>query len=409
MFAKHVNETDSLVHYRTQIILHVVIACYAVITVTILLLTPKSVQNFIAVLLAVGITGLSLIAYRTHRAQIARARSDSLVSQKTIRTGQDTQLMDMAAMLSDVIGIWKQHARQAEELTEQEVTNLCGRFAQLDRNLKASIEASRITVSDGIGETPEMDVKGIFETSENELLSVLRSLIDAMADKQEMLANVRNLSEFMDELKIMSDEVGKIASQTNLLALNASIEAARAGEHGRGFSVVADEVRQLSMQSGKTGQDIGKKIAAVLSAMDETLEKAEATAEKEAVIAENSGKHINQVLEKLRNVTQKFSESSELLQKEGLEISNELNAVLVSLQFQDRVSQILEASCGNMDFVDSYVTDVAVRQASEEEAVMVDTAYVMSCMRDKYTMEEQHEAHGEENTGKQDSDEITFF
>jgi len=67
---------------------------------------------------------------------------------------------------------------------------------------------------------------------------------------------MKAMSEASQKIVEMMELINEITFQTNLLSVNAAVEAARAGEHGRGFSAVADEVRNLAKRSSSSAKDI---------------------------------------------------------------------------------------------------------------------------------------------------------
>jgi NO-binding membrane sensor protein with MHYT domain/methyl-accepting chemotaxis protein len=85
------------------------------------------------------------------------------------------------------------------------------------------------------------------------------AVTDAEKTNQEIMSLADSAGKIGDVIKLIQN----IAAQTNLLALNATIEAARAGAAGRGFSVVAAEVKSLSVQTAKATNDIAGQIGSV--------------------------------------------------------------------------------------------------------------------------------------------------
>ncbi|MBT2293111.1 methyl-accepting chemotaxis protein [Paenibacillus albidus] len=80
---------------------------------------------------------------------------------------------------------------------------------------------------------------------------------------------LQKLARQAGDISRITDSITEISKQTNILSLNASIEAARAGAHGKGFAVIADEVRQLSLQTKESSAHISEIMGALQQGMDE--------------------------------------------------------------------------------------------------------------------------------------------
>jgi transcription elongation factor Elf1 len=82
---------------------------------------------------------------------------------------------------------------------------------------------------------------------------------DNIAELTKLSVNIKDAMKLIDNSVAgytrMSGSVDDIAKQINILAVNANIEAVRAGAVGKGFSVIATEIRKLSMVSQESVVD----------------------------------------------------------------------------------------------------------------------------------------------------------
>jgi methyl-accepting chemotaxis protein len=98
-----------------------------------------------------------------------------------------------------------------------------------------------------------------------------KSSIAALKAADSTNAVFTNFLDSSKELDRIDKVVATLAQQINIFALNASIEAARSGEAGRGFTVVANEIKELSKETFKIADDIRLKIDTFFSDAKEAI------------------------------------------------------------------------------------------------------------------------------------------
>jgi len=204
--------------------------------------------------------------------------------------------------------------------------------------------------------------KQAMEVSQGYVLQVLAASESTNLAAKESKGAITSLFHSVESVTSIVDVISAIADQTNLLALNAAIEAARAGEHGRGFSVVADEVRQLAGKTQTSLKQISARLNQLQSAsnsiegiindiekashnqriivdeLQETALTVSGQAEMSATVAQETLEqiirqrtHFIAFEQAMGNVDKEVSDSQQLTNVISIDVSNQVNDIGLTL------------------------------------------------------------------------------
>jgi methyl-accepting chemotaxis protein len=309
----------------------------------------------------------------------------------------EDNLTDYTELTRQVLPLWRGHTQMGNQQIEEAIGGLALRFS---------------SISDSLGQTLAQQKENSADSSklvsaENALKEILELMIQTNQKREGLMHRIGDLTRFAGELESMAQSVSDIADQTNLLALNAAIEAARAGEAGRGFAVVADEVRKLSMQSNSTGKSIAEKVDSLVRTLGSTVSEAGHVNKEEKQLLEQAGASMNDVISNYRTFSSRLQQNHAAVDDTSRHIHQEINDILVKLQFQDRVSQILGHVTQDMEKLEQQLS--LALQAAPGSRPAADIEHWLRELKQTYTTQEQHSLHHGDTKKVQTDGDVTFF
>jgi methyl-accepting chemotaxis protein len=187
-----------------------------------------------------------------------------------VRTSSAQELLAREA--NEVAALAEQLAASVEHL-ERAAGDLSGAAGNLAHDLQAQrtlAEESRRQTEGAAHDAEEQRQRALLLADDStRLVGVADRARQSVARASETLmsvgAEVSTSATVVNDLVAMSNRIGTftntiaaIARQTHLLSLNAAIEAARAEGEGQGFGVVAEEVRTLAAQAGRSAREVSE-------------------------------------------------------------------------------------------------------------------------------------------------------
>lgn len=289
-------------------------------------------------------------------------REDSMdtaaLQNEPLRTALELSNMS-EQVLRDQYGLIDGELKQVDGLVADATEKLSASFHEMDQQARIQEELVQQLIANVSQKASHDENNKSFTEEINELVTMFSDNITVMSDASMQLVHAMNaLDEKIATIDKFLNEIDSISEQTNLLALNAAIEAARAGDAGRGFSVVADEVRSLSLRSNGFSRQIRNTFKEAKDGMKKASKIVGTMASRDMSMTLSSQGRISDLMQDMDalnvEVANKLSSTQEISRRIHIAVVNAVKC----MQFADMSQQLAAHIQKRVNALADYAGDV---------------------------------------------------